>query len=42
LFVRARELIAIRPIGTAKHGMHSAWIGEHHFNSLGVLHTVPK
>ena len=18
-------------------GMHSAWIGEHHFNSLGVL-----
>ena len=20
-----------------KLGMHSAWIGEHHFNSLGVL-----
>jgi alkanesulfonate monooxygenase SsuD/methylene tetrahydromethanopterin reductase-like flavin-dependent oxidoreductase (luciferase family) len=20
-------------------GMHSAWIGEHHFNSLGVCHA---
>ncbi len=24
-----------------KLGMHSAWIGEHHFNSLGVL-VVPR
>src|ERR1700748_1315017 len=29
--IRAEALYA------SQHGMHSPWIGEHHFNSLGVL-----
>jgi alkanesulfonate monooxygenase SsuD/methylene tetrahydromethanopterin reductase-like flavin-dependent oxidoreductase (luciferase family) len=30
-------VIAVQALHAEELGMHSAWIGEHHFNSLGVL-----